>query len=198
MDIKQLNNAANENGHINTYSSPCLSFSCCVPRSWTTGSHGSCMGSSGSSSLQCQRSRFDPWVRKIPWRRAWQPIPVFLLGESQGQRSLVDYSPQGHKELDMTEVTEKASMHMCVHTHTHTNSTFGFLSNHHNVFHSSCTILHEHQQCTRVPISLHPYQRLFLCLLFDNAHSNGYEVVSHCGLMCIFLMTNYIPWWLRQ
>ena len=120
MDIKQLNNAANENGHINTYSSPCLSFSCCVPRSWTAGSHGSCMGSSGSSSLQCQRSRFDPWVRKIPWRRAWQPIPVFLLGESQGQRSLVDYSPQGHKELDMTEVTEKASMHMCVHTHTHT------------------------------------------------------------------------------
>ena len=36
---------------------------------------------------------FDPWVRKIPWRRAWQPTPVFLHGRSHGQRSLVDCSP---------------------------------------------------------------------------------------------------------
>ena len=34
---------------------------------------------------------FDPWVRKIPWRRAWQPTPVFLPGESHGQRSLMGY-----------------------------------------------------------------------------------------------------------
>ena len=39
-----------------------------------------------------QRLRFDPWVRKIPWRRARQPTPVFLPGESHGQRSLVGYS----------------------------------------------------------------------------------------------------------
>ena len=37
--------------------------------------------------------RFSPWVRKIPWRRKWQLIPVFLPGESHGQRSLVGYSP---------------------------------------------------------------------------------------------------------
>ena len=43
--------------------------------------------------LQCRRSRFSYWVGKIPWRRAWQPTPVFLPGESRGQRSLVDYSP---------------------------------------------------------------------------------------------------------
>ena len=55
------------------------------------------------SACQCRRHRFDPWVRKIPWRRAWQPAPVFLPGESCGQRSLVNYSPWGHKELDMTE-----------------------------------------------------------------------------------------------
>ena len=36
---------------------------------------------------------FDPWVEKIPWRRAWQPTPLFLLGESHGQRSLAGYSP---------------------------------------------------------------------------------------------------------
>ena len=44
-----------------------------------------------------------PRVRKIPWRRAWQPTSVFLPGESHGQRSLVGYSPQGGKELDTTE-----------------------------------------------------------------------------------------------
>ena len=46
---------------------------------------------------------FDPWVGKIPCRRAWQPAPVFMSGESHGQRSLAGYSPWGHKELDMTE-----------------------------------------------------------------------------------------------
>ena len=53
--------------------------------------------------LQCGRLGFDPWVRKIPWRRNWQPTPVFLPGKSHGQRSLVDYSPWGHKESDTTE-----------------------------------------------------------------------------------------------
>ena len=48
-------------------------------------------------------TRFDPWVEKIPWRRKWQPTPVFLPGKSHGQRSLVGYTPWGSKELDMTE-----------------------------------------------------------------------------------------------
>ena len=39
---------------------------------------------------------FDPWVRKIPWRRKWQPTPVFLPGKSHGQRGLVGDSPWGH------------------------------------------------------------------------------------------------------
>ena len=55
--------------------------------------------------LQCRRLRFDPWVTKIPWRRKWQSAPVILPGKSHGQRSLVGYSPQGHKELDMNEAT---------------------------------------------------------------------------------------------
>ena len=50
-----------------------------------------------------KRDRFDPWVGKIPSRRAWQSTPVFLPGESRGQRSLLGYSPQGHTELDTTE-----------------------------------------------------------------------------------------------
>ena len=50
-----------------------------------------------------QETLFDPWIRKIPWRREWLPTPAFLPGEFQGQRSLVSYRPWGHKELDMTE-----------------------------------------------------------------------------------------------
>ena len=49
--------------------------------------------------LQCRGRGFDLWVRKIPWRRKWQPTPVFLPGESHGQRSLVGYSPWGHKRV---------------------------------------------------------------------------------------------------
>ena len=52
---------------------------------------------------RCKRCEFDLWVGKIPWRRAWQPTPVFLPGESHKQRSLVGYRPWGHKELDMIE-----------------------------------------------------------------------------------------------
>ena len=47
-------------------------------------------------------SACDPWVTKIPWRRAWQPTAVFLPEESQGQGCLTGCSPWGHKESDMT------------------------------------------------------------------------------------------------
>ena len=53
----------------------------------------------------CKRHGFDPWVGKIPWRKIWQPTPVFLPGESHGQRSLVNNRTWDHKELDMTEMT---------------------------------------------------------------------------------------------
>ena len=50
---------------------------------------------------RCKRHKFDPWIRKIPWRRKWQPIPVLLPRKSHGQRGLVGYSPWGHEESDM-------------------------------------------------------------------------------------------------
>ena len=49
------------------------------------------------SACQCRRHWFDPWVMKIPWKRKWQPTPVFLPGKSYGQKSLVGYSPWGWK-----------------------------------------------------------------------------------------------------
>ena len=69
-------------------------------------------GASGKeATCQCRKHRrlaFDPWVGKIPWRRAWQPTPEFLPGKPHGLRSLVGYSPQGCKESDMTETTQQA------------------------------------------------------------------------------------------
>ena len=63
---------------------------------------------------RCKRYLVNPWVGKIPWRRAWQPTPGFLPGESQGQRSLVGYGPQCHKDSDMTEET----LHTCMEAQT--------------------------------------------------------------------------------
>ena len=67
-------------------------------------------GGTSGKELTCQcrghkTCEFNPWVRKIPWRRARQLTPVFLPGESHGQRSLMGYSPQGRKESDKTEHT---------------------------------------------------------------------------------------------
>ena len=66
------------------------------------------------SACQCRRLRrcgFDPWVGKIPWRRKWQPTPVFLSRESHGERSLLGHSPWDCKELGMIEVTENMYTH---------------------------------------------------------------------------------------
>ena len=52
---------------------------------------------------RCRRGGFDPRVRTTPWRRKWQPTPVFLPGESHGWRSLVGYHPWGRTESDTTE-----------------------------------------------------------------------------------------------
>ena len=67
---------------------------------------------------QCRRHKrlgFSPWVGKIPWKRAWQPTPVFLPGESHGQRSLVGYSPIESPKV----IHDWSDKHTHTHTHTH-------------------------------------------------------------------------------
>ena len=75
------------------------------------GCRGSPSGTGGQEpTCQCrkhERERIGPWVKKIPWRRAWQPSPVSLPGEFHGQRSLAGYSPWGCKESDTTEQLSK-------------------------------------------------------------------------------------------
>ena len=51
------------------------------------------------STCQCRRWGFHLWVRKIPWRKKWQPTPGSLPGTSHGQRSLAGYNPWGHKRV---------------------------------------------------------------------------------------------------
>ena len=70
------------------------------------------------NSLAIQETQ-EPWVKKIPWRRAWQPTPIFLPGESRGPRSLVGYCPKSHKESDTTETT----WHTRTHVHTEKKKT---------------------------------------------------------------------------
>ena len=74
------------------------------------GFHGGSV--SKESTCQCRKHRFNSWVRKIPWKRRWQPTPVFLSGKPHGQRSLAGYSPWGRNESDTTErLTQNQGVH---------------------------------------------------------------------------------------
>ena len=69
-------------------------------------------GSTSGKEPTCQSRRHKrhgliPWVGKIPWRRKWQPTPVFLPGKSRGKKSLVDYSPRGCKRVGDDLATEQ-------------------------------------------------------------------------------------------
>ena len=77
----------------------------------------------------CRRCGFNPWIGKIPWRRKWQPIPVFLPGEPHGQRSLAGSSPWDHKESDATGVNQQSTEHkhpITPHTDQHLVSIRSF------------------------------------------------------------------------
>ena len=76
---------------------------------------------------RCKRCGLDPWVRKIPRRRAWQVTPVFLPGESHGQKSLMGHSPVDHKKSDTTEATEHGCKLKWVHSGGPYSNLTGFL-----------------------------------------------------------------------
>ena len=81
-------------------------------------SYGCCEGFSGSSVVKNLPANAgdrrdmgsDSWVGMIPWRRKWQPTPVFLPGKSHGQRSMAGYSLRGHKESDTTQQLNNNNM----------------------------------------------------------------------------------------
>ena len=61
------------------------------------------------STSQFRRFRFDPWAGKTPWRRKWQPAPVYLPGKSHGQRSLVGYSPRDCERIGRDLATKQGA-----------------------------------------------------------------------------------------
>ena len=87
---------------------------------WNTGLLRWCCGK--ESICQCRRHRrhrFYPWVGKIPWRRKWKFIPIFLPGKFHGQKSLAGYSPWGCKVSDTPErlSTHILALHQVPVTH---------------------------------------------------------------------------------
>ena len=75
---------------------------------WLSGKEPAC---------QCRRHGFDPWVGTIPWRRKWQPAPLFLPEKLHGQSSVASYSPLGRKPVRYDWA--RADTHTHPHTHTH-------------------------------------------------------------------------------
>ena len=71
---------------------------------WVSGKESTC---------QCKRHRFHPWIRKIPWKREWQPTPVFLPEKSHRQRTLTSYSPWGCKESDIATKQQQLPVINC-------------------------------------------------------------------------------------
>jgi len=89
---------------------------------WPSGKESICL---------CRRRGFDPWVGKIPWRRAWQPTPVFLPGEFHGERSLVGYSLWGHKRVGHDLSTKQVYPYRLFELHVYGNAyTQSFIFTH--------------------------------------------------------------------
>ena len=130
--------------------------------------------------LQCRGPQFDPWVRKIPWGRKWQPTPVFLPGKSHWQRSLVGYSPRGCKELD---TTEQLHFHMLEKWYSKFSKP-GFSNPWTENFQMFKLVLEKAEEPEiKLPISTGSLKKLFwvpekhLLLLFD--YTKAFDCVDH-------------------
>ena len=127
-------------------------------------------------SRQCWRCRFYPQVGNIPWRRKWQPAPVFFSGKSHGQRTLAGCSPRGCKRVRHNLVTKKQHVGIAG---SYGNFIPSFLRHLCTVLHGGCISLHSHQQYRRFHFSLHP--AFIVCRFFGDGRSVWCEVIPHCS-----------------
>ena len=87
--------------------------------------------SDGKIRLQCRRPGFDSWVQRIPWRRKWQPTPVFLPKKFHGPRSLMGYSPWGlvsRVRYDLATKPSQCVKHWILSSHNDFTLKLGLLS----------------------------------------------------------------------
>ena len=130
---------------------------------------------------RCKRHRFDPWVGKIPWSRKWRPTPVFLPGESHGQRSLMGYSPAGHIELDMTE-----------HTYTHSIFPLYFINKHRD----SCSWV-TNTETHKTSVQFSSVQSLSRVQLFATpwtaAHQASLSITNFWSLLKLMSIESVMP-----
>ena len=103
---------------------------------------------------EMRRPGFNPWVRKIPWRRKWQPTPVLLPRKFHRWRSLVGYSPWGRKESDTTEWLHSVAMAVPCHGfHLHFPNDWGCWASFH--------VFIDHSYSTLEKCLIKPYRRYF-------------------------------------
>ena len=153
-------------------------FSGYMPSSRIAGSYGLPWWVSGKKKkiqLSSRRHGFDPWVKKIPWRRKWKPTPVFLPGKSHGQRSLGGYSSWGHKRVGHVVWQPNNNNMIVLHLFFKDNS----------ILFSTVTVP------SYIPINSvrgflipHPLWHLLFVDFFDDVHSDCCEVlwgVPHCS-----------------
>ena len=133
---------------------------------WLSGKEVSC---------QCRKSEFDPWIRKIPWRRKWQPTPIFLAGKSYGQWSREGYSPWGCKRVRQ----DWASTNMHLHI-------YAYFMKSHIIFHTNPN-LHSHQQCRSSLFSTSLPTLAIYCLFLMIAILTGVWWYLIVVLICISL-----------
>ena len=118
------------------------------------------------SNCQCRRCSSNPWFRKIPWRRNWQPTPVFLPGKSHGQRSLVGYDCS--KELDTTSrLNSKRVVHGTSMEHMFSHRSCDFLP--HCISGIPWHLTNNEAVLFPTPLSLHVYSRVKLPLLSNRS-----------------------------
>ena len=103
--------------YVSTYLSICTQRQGLINNTYmpTYSPDGTVVKESACQYRRCKRSKFDPWVQKILWRRKWQTTPVFLPRKSHGQRNLVGYSLWGRNKMDMTEHKHKLYIYIYVY-----------------------------------------------------------------------------------
>ena len=131
------------------------------------------------------RLGFDPWVREIPWRKAWQHTPVFSPGDRGAWWVAVHRVTQSPTQLKRLSTHKHGHMPRSGIAGSCGSTVLAFLRNLPTVLCSGCINLHSHQQCRRVLLSTPSPAFIVSGFFFDDTHSGWCEVISHCSFVVL-------------